>query len=81
MGLYPPYPGPPRMRYTASKRNVGKEGECRPSLFFSSLLVVQNQAETFESTVEDHKGLQYPRLERNSSPDTLSEIIKPRVKN
>jgi predicted metalloprotease with PDZ domain len=42
-------------------------------------MLVQSQSSTFKATVEDQKGLQYPRLERNSSPDTLSEILKPRV--
>jgi hypothetical protein len=43
-------------------------------------MLVQSQSSTFKTTIEDHSGLRYPRLERNSFPDTLSEIIKPRAR-
>ena len=42
-------------------------------------VTVQNQSAIFKTAIHDHKGLQYPRLERNSSPDTLSDLLKPRA--
>ncbi len=42
-------------------------------------MTVQNQSAIFKTAIDDHKGLQYPRLERNSSPDTLSDLLKPRA--
>jgi predicted metalloprotease with PDZ domain len=42
-------------------------------------VTVQNQSAIFKTAIDDHKGLQYPRLERNSSPDTLSDLLKPRA--
>ena len=37
-GPVPPHAQSRRPRYTASERNNGKDGECPPTLFFSSLL-------------------------------------------
>jgi predicted metalloprotease with PDZ domain len=42
-------------------------------------MTVQSQSAIFRTAIDDHKGLQYPRLERNSGGDTLSELLKPRA--
>jgi hypothetical protein len=42
-------------------------------------MIVQSQSAILRTSIDDHKGLQYPRLERNSAPDTLSELLRPRA--
>jgi predicted metalloprotease with PDZ domain len=42
-------------------------------------MIVQSQSAILRTAIDDHRGLQYPRLERNSAPDTLSELLKPRA--
>lgn len=42
-------------------------------------MTVQSQSAIFKATIDHHKGLQYPQLERNSAPDTLSGLLKPRA--
>lgn len=42
-------------------------------------MTVQSQTALFKTRIDDHRGLQYPHLERNSEPDTLSELLKPRA--
>ena len=44
-------------------------------------MTVQSQTALFKTRIDDHRGLQYPHLERNSEPDTLSELLKPRAAN
>ena len=43
-------------------------------------LTVQSQTAVFKATIDDHHGLRYPRLTRNSARDTLSELLKPRTR-
>ena len=42
-------------------------------------MTVQSRSAILRKAIDDHKGLQYPMLERNSAPDTLSELLKPRA--
>ncbi len=42
-------------------------------------MTIQSQSTIFKTTLDDHRGLQYPRLERDSAPDTLSELLRPRA--
>ncbi len=44
-------------------------------------MTIQSQSAVFGTAIDDHNGLRYPRLERNSNPDTLSELLKPRAAN
>lgn len=46
---------------------------------FPMEMTMQSQSAIFKTSIDDHRGLQYPRLERNSAPDTLSELLKPRA--
>lgn len=39
--------------------------------------LVQNGSRIFQVEVDDHQGARYPRLERNSNADLLSDILKP----
>lgn len=42
-------------------------------------MTIQSQSVIFRASVDDHNGSRYPRLERNSAPDTLSELLRPRA--
>jgi predicted metalloprotease with PDZ domain len=59
----------------ALRQAIASEGNVAAPLH----VVVQTQSRIFETAMEIHVGLRYPRLDRNSYADTLSEILKPRV--
>ena len=40
---------------------------------------IQNGSLTFQAKIDDHRGARYPRLERNASPDLMSDILRPRA--
>ncbi len=43
------------------------------------ILSVQNGSLSFQAEIHDHRGMMYPKLERNHNPDVMTAILVPRV--